>query len=202
MTGRRWKMFRPFVQDDWRVTHDLTLNSGRGLGTRDARSPKPTTDRRTLTGRRKQYLIAGNAPFSGCTNCVRTDSNVGVNFDKTAIEPRIGLAWKPFGLSENRGSCWLLHLPRFGLEPGRAGTLAESALLRRGRPVQLRLPGRCVPVRQRLRWRSCGKLRSKVWLLAVRIFSHSPRPRTRTPLLALRSRKTRISSKEWCSSST
>ena len=27
-TGRRWKMFRPFVQDDWRVTKDLTVNLG------------------------------------------------------------------------------------------------------------------------------------------------------------------------------
>ena len=27
-TGRRWKMFRPFIEDDWRVTKDLTLNLG------------------------------------------------------------------------------------------------------------------------------------------------------------------------------
>src|SRR6267378_3313864 len=28
VTGRRWKIFRPFVQDDWRITKDLTLNLG------------------------------------------------------------------------------------------------------------------------------------------------------------------------------
>jgi hypothetical protein len=27
-TGRRWKIYRPFVEDDWRVTPSLTLNLG------------------------------------------------------------------------------------------------------------------------------------------------------------------------------
>jgi hypothetical protein len=28
VTGRRWKIYRPFVEDDWRVTPSLTLNLG------------------------------------------------------------------------------------------------------------------------------------------------------------------------------
>ena len=27
-TGRRWKLFRPYIQDDWRVTNNLTVNLG------------------------------------------------------------------------------------------------------------------------------------------------------------------------------
>ncbi len=95
-TGRRWKMFRPFVQDDWRLTPNLTVNLGVAWALvspitenhdRQANFDWPT----------KQFLIAGNAPFNGCTNCIRTDSRVGLQFDKTALEPRIGLAWKPGG---------------------------------------------------------------------------------------------------------
>ena len=95
-TGRRWKMFRPFVQDDWRVSSNLTLNLGVAWALvtpiTEAQNRQANFDWKT-----QQYLVAGNAPFSGCTNCVRSDGNVGVHFDKTAIEPRIGLSWKPFG---------------------------------------------------------------------------------------------------------
>ena len=96
-TGRRWKMFRPFVQDDWRITHDLTLNLGVAWALvtpeTEARNRQANFDFPTQT-----FLIAGNPTFgAGCTNCARSNSAAGVQFDKRAIEPRIGIAWKPFG---------------------------------------------------------------------------------------------------------
>ncbi len=36
--GRRFKLVRPFVQDDWRVTSNLTVNLGLRLGSGDARN--------------------------------------------------------------------------------------------------------------------------------------------------------------------
>ena len=96
-TGRRWKMYRPFVQDDWHFSNNLTLNLGLAWALvtpiTEAHNRQANFDWAT-----QQYLIAGNAPFSGCTNCVRSNADVGVKFDKTAFEPRIGLAWKPFGI--------------------------------------------------------------------------------------------------------
>ncbi len=95
-TGRRWKLFRPFVQDDWRVTSNLTLN----LGLAWAFVTPITEDQNRqanfdfATGR---LLVAGTAPTTGCTICVPSDGRVGIQLDKTALEPRIGLAWKPFG---------------------------------------------------------------------------------------------------------
>jgi hypothetical protein len=85
-TGRRWKMFRPFVQDDWRITNNLTLNLGVAWALvtpiTEAHNRQANFDMGSLT-----VLVPG----------VNSDGRVGVKFDKTAVEPRIGLAWKPFG---------------------------------------------------------------------------------------------------------
>ena len=96
-TGRRFKLYRPFVQDNWRVTNNLTLN----LGFAWALVP-PTTEVKNRQAEfdvtnKTWYVPAGSPAISGCTDCVTTDGRVGIQFDKSAVEPRIGLAWKPFG---------------------------------------------------------------------------------------------------------
>jgi hypothetical protein len=95
--GRRWKLARPFVQDDWRVTSNLTLNLGLAwsLVTPEAEveNRQANYDIATL----KWYVPAGTPTLSSCTNCVATDGRAGIQFDKTALEPRIGLSWKPLG---------------------------------------------------------------------------------------------------------
>jgi len=98
-TGRRWKLFRPFVQDDWRVTPNLTLNLGVAWAfvtpITEAHNRQANFDFKT-----GKYLVAGSSPgLSLCpaSACIHTDGRVGIQLDKTAIEPRIGLAWKPLG---------------------------------------------------------------------------------------------------------
>jgi hypothetical protein len=95
--GRRSKMVRPFVQDDWRVTSNLTVNLGLAwaLATpqTEVQNRQANFDIPTL----KWYVPKGSPGLTGCTNCVATDGRAGIQFDKTAIEPRIGLAWKPMG---------------------------------------------------------------------------------------------------------
>ena len=96
-TGRRWKLFRPFVQDDWRVTNSLTVNLGVAWAfvtpTTEVQNRQANFDIQTL----KWYVPKGSPAISGCTNCVTTDGRAGIQFDKSAIEPRIGISWRVLG---------------------------------------------------------------------------------------------------------
>jgi hypothetical protein len=95
-TGRRWKMYRPFVQDDWRVTPNVTVNLGLAwaLVTPESEAGNRQANFDFQTGK---YLVAGNSPQRNCSLCVPSGPDVGVQFDKTALEPRIGVSWKPSG---------------------------------------------------------------------------------------------------------
>ncbi len=87
VTGRRWKIFRPYVQDDWRLTNDLTLNLGLAW---DLTSPITEAANRMANFDlvSEKLLVAGQGGVSG---------SAGIQRSWTAFEPRIGLAWKLFG---------------------------------------------------------------------------------------------------------
>jgi len=95
-TGRRWKVYRPFIQDDWRVTSNLTVNIGLAwaLATPETEAENRQANFNFLNGK---YYVPGSSSLSGCATCVKSGAAVGLQFDKTAFEPRIGIAWKPFG---------------------------------------------------------------------------------------------------------
>jgi len=99
-TGRRWKLFRPYVQDDWRVTNNLTLNLGVAWAfvTPVTEAQNRQANFNFSTGK---YLIPGQS----------SDGRVGIEMDKTGIEPRIGFAWKPFsdGKTVFRGGYAIFH---------------------------------------------------------------------------------------------
>ncbi len=85
-TGRRWKLYRPFIQDDWRVSKNLTLNLGLAwaMMTPETEVGNRQSDFDPATGK---FLIAGQNAGPGA----------GIQMDWTALEPRLGAAWKPFG---------------------------------------------------------------------------------------------------------
>ena len=110
-TGRRWKLFRPFVQDDWRITNSLIVNLGVAWAlatpTVEVQNRQSNFDIQTL----KWYVPKGSPTLASCTICVPTDGRVGIQFDKTAIEPRIGLSWKVMGSDKTviRAGYGILH---------------------------------------------------------------------------------------------
>jgi hypothetical protein len=95
--GRRWKLFRPFVQDDWRVTNKLTVNIGLAWALATPQTEVENRQANFDVDTLKWYIPSGSPGLSGCTNCVATDNRIGIQFQKTAFEPRIGLAWTPLG---------------------------------------------------------------------------------------------------------
>jgi hypothetical protein len=85
-TGRRWKLYRPYIEDNWRVSKSLTLNLGLAwaLMTPESEVGNRQSDFNPANG---QFLIAG----------VNAGPGAGIKMDLTALEPRLGAAWKPFG---------------------------------------------------------------------------------------------------------
>jgi hypothetical protein len=110
VTGRRWKIIRPYVQDDWRITKDLTLNLGLAwdLSTPITEAagrmanfipPSIATGANAATG---QLLVANQGGIGG---------SAGINMDWQALEPRIGAAWKVLGSDKTvvRGGFSIYH---------------------------------------------------------------------------------------------
>ncbi|HUO25772.1 MAG TPA: carboxypeptidase-like regulatory domain-containing protein [Candidatus Aquilonibacter sp.] len=110
-TGRRWKLFRPFIQDDWRVSNNLTLNLGLAWALATPETEEANRQANFDVQTLKWYVPKGSPGLAGCTNCVTTDGAVGIQFDKTALEPRIGFAWKPTGSDKTsvRGGYGIVH---------------------------------------------------------------------------------------------
>jgi hypothetical protein len=98
--GRRWTEFRPFVQDDWKVRRDLTLNLGLGYNTTTAQSEVKNrqTNFNYATG---QFLFAG----------VNAGPTAGVSTYHLGFDPRVGFAWSPFGSKDwsIRGGYGIFH---------------------------------------------------------------------------------------------
>jgi len=110
-TGRRWKLFRPFVQDNWRVTNNLTLNLGFAWALATPETEEANRQANFDVQNLMWYVPKGSPGISGCTVCIPTDGRVGIQFDKTALEPRIGFAWKPMGSEKTaiRGGYGIVH---------------------------------------------------------------------------------------------
>jgi hypothetical protein len=87
VTGRRWKIYRPFVEDDWRILPSLTLNLGLAWD-----MTTPITEAR---GRLANYNTSTGV--IEVANQAGVSSSADVKMDWTAFEPRVGAAWKVLG---------------------------------------------------------------------------------------------------------
>ncbi len=92
ITGRRWKIIRPFVEDDWRVTPSLTLNLGVAWD-----MPTPVTE---VDNRMANYIPSANPNQAGQLLIAGRNGvsrSAGINMYWGAYEPRVGLTWKVLG---------------------------------------------------------------------------------------------------------
>jgi hypothetical protein len=87
VTGRRWKMYRPFIADDWRIVPSLTLNLSLAWD-----MTTPITEQH---GRMADYIASTGQLLIANQNGV--SASAGINMDWTALEPRVGAAWKVLG---------------------------------------------------------------------------------------------------------
>jgi hypothetical protein len=86
--GQRSWLFAPYVQDNWRVRDDLTLN----LGLRWQYN-KPWSE---VYGRQANFgPFSGTEYFAGQGNCAYSNCNALYNNYWKDWEPRIGFAWTP-----------------------------------------------------------------------------------------------------------
>jgi hypothetical protein len=132
------------VQDDWRLTKDLTINLGLAW---NLTTPISEVDNRQ----------ANFNPATGLFQVPGVDGVgkwAGIQFDKTALDPRIGVAWKPRGSDKtavragyaifhdsswNQGAQGLWQNPPFYDESdafafGGACTFAAAACFTPGKP--------------------------------------------------------------------
>jgi hypothetical protein len=100
VTGRRWKLYRPYAEDDWHVSNSLTVNLGLAWAfvtpITEAANRQADFNPATAT-----FLIAGQ----------NAGPSAGIQMDKTAVEPRVGVAWKPWGSDKTaiRGGYAIFH---------------------------------------------------------------------------------------------
>lgn len=99
-TTRKWQEYRLYFDDTWQVRSDLTLNLGVAY---NLTSPQYEADDRyaNFVFETGEFLIPGE----------NTGRHAGVKWDTNNLEPRLGVAWSPFGSQKTsiRGGYGVFH---------------------------------------------------------------------------------------------
>jgi len=88
-SGRRWKIYRPFVEDDWRITPSLTLNLGLAWD-----MTTPITEEHNRMADYIPSATGGTLLIAGQNGVSRS---AGINMFWGGYEPRLGATWKIAG---------------------------------------------------------------------------------------------------------